>query len=270
MREASNMELLVAVVIASFVGSLHCVGMCGPLVAFAVGDPTARRRASRAWLHAAYHGGRLSTYALVGAVCGVLGAAVDHGGARLGCHRAAALLAGTMMIAVGLAAVLRAVGVRLPQAPLPRMIQRLILAGQRAAFALTPLPRALSTGLLTAFSALRLALSVRLEGGGDRQPASGRAVHDRFLAGQRAGIAPGRASACRRSPGCWGGACRWSPRWQSSCWAFLRSHSGCSARAGLRARVKIQADAASVKQVEEIGASVPPCCRKDAAAEKAP
>ena len=34
--------------------------------------------------------------------------------------------------------------------------------------------------------------------------------------------------------------------------------------------VKTQADAASVKQVEELGATVPPCCRKDAAAEKVP
>jgi hypothetical protein len=35
--------------------------------------------------------------------------------------------------------------------------------------------------------------------------------------------------------------------------------------------VKNQADGASVKQVEELGASVPPCCRKDAeAAEKVP
>ena len=145
------MELLIAVLIASFVGSLHCVGMCGPLVAFAVADPTADRRTSRAMLHAAYHGGRLLTYALVGAVCGLLGAAVDTGGARLGCHRAAALLAGTMIIAVGLVATLRALGVRLPRVPLPGVISRLVLAGQRAAIALAPLPRALATGLLTAF-----------------------------------------------------------------------------------------------------------------------
>ena len=57
------MELLFAVVIASFVGSLHCVGMCGPLVAFAVSDPQGRKAASPVRLHAAYHGGRLLTYA---------------------------------------------------------------------------------------------------------------------------------------------------------------------------------------------------------------
>jgi uncharacterized protein len=145
------MELLVAVLIASFVGSLHCVGMCGPLVAFAVGDTGERKLLSRAWLHAAYHGGRLLTYSLVGAACGALGAAIDQGGARIGCYRAAAILAGGMMILVGAAAALRAVGVRLPELPLPRLIQRLVLAGQRAAMALAPLPRALCTGLLTAF-----------------------------------------------------------------------------------------------------------------------
>ncbi len=144
------MGLLVTAVIASFVGSLHCAGMCGPLVAFAVGDPRGGR-AARVWLHVAYHGGRLLTYALVGVVCGLFGAAVDRGGARLGCHRVAALLAGGMMIAVGLAAVLRAVGVRLPQTALPGFVQRLVLSGQRAAIALEPLPRALCIGLLTAF-----------------------------------------------------------------------------------------------------------------------
>ena len=38
-----------------------------------------------------------------------------------------------------------------PKCRLPGLIQRLVLAGQRAAFALRPLPRALSIGLLTAF-----------------------------------------------------------------------------------------------------------------------
>ena len=52
---------------------------------------------------------------------------------------------------MGVAAVLRALGVRLPQVPLPGLIQRLVLTGQRAAFALRPLPRALCIGLLTAF-----------------------------------------------------------------------------------------------------------------------
>ena len=71
-EEYENMEHLATVVIASFVGSLHCTVMCGPLVAFAVGNPTGERRASRVGLHAAYHGGRLSTYSLVGGSAGPL------------------------------------------------------------------------------------------------------------------------------------------------------------------------------------------------------
>jgi sulfite exporter TauE/SafE len=144
------MQLLIAVIVASFIGSLHCVGMCGPLVAFAIGDSRGAKRWEHARLHFAYHGGRLMTYMIVGAVCGLLGAAIDGGGARIGMHRSAALVAGGMMVVVGLAAVLRAIGARLPGLPLPQVIQRGILAGQRAAFALSPLPRALCVGLLTA------------------------------------------------------------------------------------------------------------------------
>ena len=55
------------------------------------------------------------------------------------------------MIAVGIAAILRAAGARLPELPLPRLIQRSILAGQQAARVLSPLPRALCIGFLTAF-----------------------------------------------------------------------------------------------------------------------
>ena len=103
------------------------------------------------------------------------------------------------MIAVGLAAVLRAVGVRLPQLPLPGLIQRLVLTGQRAAFALDAAAAGTVHRPAHGLSALRLALPVRLLCRRDRQSASGRAVHDRLLAGQRAGLGAGRrrrADAC--------------------------------------------------------------------------
>ena len=86
---------------------------------------------------------------------------------------AAALLAGGMMIAVGVAAVLRAVGVRLPQLPLPGLIQRLVLTGQRAAFALRPLPRALCIGLLTAFLPCGWLYLFASEGAGNGSPLRG-------------------------------------------------------------------------------------------------
>ena len=144
------MAALIAVLLASLFGSLHCAGMCGPLVAFAVGTPETRSYAQRAVLQIAYHGGRLATYALVGAICGVLGAALDLGGSLLGLQRVAAVLAGAMMIAVGVLALLRYRGVTLPHVGLPAFLQRLVVVGQRAAVGLRPLPRALAIGLLTA------------------------------------------------------------------------------------------------------------------------
>ncbi len=263
------MELLATVVIASFVGSLHCTIMCGPLVAFAVGNPTSERRTLRVGLHAAYHGGRLLTYALVGAVCGALGAAVDHGGARLGCHRAAALLAGTMMIAVGLAAVLRVVGVRLPEAPLPRMIQRFIIAGQRAAFALSPLPRALSTGLLTAFLPCGWLYLFALKAAGTGSPFEGALFMIAFWLGSvpalllvGVGLQTLARLLGRRVPLVTSLAIVALGVFTLAFWMRVPVEAF--------EPVKTQADAVSVKRVEEIGASVPPCCRKDAAAEKAP
>ena len=144
------MQLLVAVVIASFVGSLHCVGMCGPLVAFAVGDPRGGS-GSRAWLHAAYHGGRLLTYALVGAVCGASGrgrrsrrgpARLPSGGGPAGRRNDDCRGRGR-----------RVAGRRRPLAPASLAGPDPATGACRPAggFRLRPLPRALCIGLLTAF-----------------------------------------------------------------------------------------------------------------------
>ena len=144
------MATLVTVLLLSLSGSLHCAGMCGPLVAFAVGTPESRSCAARTVLQVAYHGGRLIAYSLVGAICGLLGAALDLGGSLLGLQRVAAVLAGVMMIVVGVLALLRYRGAMLPHIRLPTLLQRLVVLGQRAAVGLRPLPRSLVMGLLTA------------------------------------------------------------------------------------------------------------------------
>lgn len=141
--------LISAVFAASLLGSMHCAGMCGAFLAFAVtaeGRPDLRARAR---LNAAYNLGRLVTYTALGAVGGFVGAAVDLGGSALGLQRAAAALAGSMMIVVGLIAVARAAGVRLPRAPLPAGLRTLVGRGHRAAMGLPPVARAASIGLLT-------------------------------------------------------------------------------------------------------------------------
>ncbi|MCH5373653.1 MAG: sulfite exporter TauE/SafE family protein [Planctomycetes bacterium] len=141
---------LTAVLVASLLGSLHCAGMCGALVAFAVGGAEPRSLGARAVLHVAYHGGRMLTYGVLGGVAGLLGAALDLGASMVGVNRAAAILAGLTMIGVGAVAALRHRGVSLPRWPVPAWMQRILVAGQRAALGLRPLPRALTIGLLTA------------------------------------------------------------------------------------------------------------------------
>jgi len=104
--------LLATVFVASLVGSLHCIGMCGPFVAFysgADGSGGARRLLS----HAAYSGGRLLTYAVFGVAAGAVGAALDVAGSLAGFQRIAAIIAGVTMILWGVFALLQIRGVRI-------------------------------------------------------------------------------------------------------------------------------------------------------------
>ena len=104
--------LLLTVFAASLVGSLHCVGMCGPFVAFYSGsDGSAGVR--RLVSHAAYSGGRLLTYAVFGLAAGSVGAALDVAGSLAGIQRIAAIVAGATMIAWGIFALLQVRGVRI-------------------------------------------------------------------------------------------------------------------------------------------------------------
>ncbi len=146
-------ESIAAVFVLSLTGSLHCAGMCGAFVAFAVSTPTIggadAPQPNRNALHIAYNGGRLVTYTILGAIAGTIGAALDLGGAQVGIARTAMLFAGAVMIAFGLIAFLRLRGVRLPNAPVPARWRALIARGQRYALGKPPVVRALTIGLLT-------------------------------------------------------------------------------------------------------------------------
>lgn len=145
----SMFPLMIAVLSASLLGSLHCAGMCGGLMFFALGSDGETSRAGRARLQAAYHGGRMLTYTLLGVGAGALGQAIDFGGSYLGLQRAAALFAGAMMIGFGLITLARIRGVRIAHVGVPGPLRRSVERAQRAAFALSPTRRALTIGLLT-------------------------------------------------------------------------------------------------------------------------
>lgn len=141
------LPLAATVLLASLLGSLHCAGMCGAFLLFAVADPN--QRGPRPSLHLAYHLGRLATYTTLGTIAGSLGAAFDLGGSLIGVQRTAAILAGAMMILFGAIALLRIQGVAIPAPPIPAAWQRLVTRGHNAAARRPPLIRALATGLLT-------------------------------------------------------------------------------------------------------------------------
>ncbi|MEO1230644.1 MAG: sulfite exporter TauE/SafE family protein [Myxococcota bacterium] len=138
------MELLSTVLLASFVGSLHCFGMCGGFVGFYAGAG----RGTSAWLsHGAYNGGRLLTYVGLGALAGGLGATFEALPGLAHIERAAGLVAGVLIVAWGLLLLLQALGARWATLPgsytLGRQVTRVLgrLADE------PPLLRALLLGL---------------------------------------------------------------------------------------------------------------------------
>ncbi len=124
--------LLGSVFVASLLGSLHCVGMCGPFALLA-GSPTRDTGVSRGrWSllipSIAYSCGRLTTYGVVGVVFGSLGMALNRGVGFASYQQTATYLAGSLMIVVGGVALARQMGstIQLPNiaGPLQRVLQR--------------------------------------------------------------------------------------------------------------------------------------------------
>jgi len=87
--------------LAGLAGSLHCVGMCGPLL-IAFGSPS-----KKGWMGwpglLACHAGRLWTYGLLGLLAGLTGAELRQSAELLGWQRPLAILAGLGVILTGFA-----------------------------------------------------------------------------------------------------------------------------------------------------------------------
>ena len=135
-----------SVLVASLLGSPHCAGMCGGFVCFYSGQDGR----GRGWAHVAYNAGRWLSYVLLGALAGALGRTLDQMGASAGLHRAAAVAAGSLMVVWGGGALLSALGVRLPHAGAPGVLQARFTAAVRAVREQPPVVRALPVGLVTA------------------------------------------------------------------------------------------------------------------------
>ena len=72
----TTLALFGALALTGLAGSLHCVGMCGPiLVGLSRKLPEGR---SFAWDAIAYHGGRLWTYMVLGLIAGAFGQRLEQ------------------------------------------------------------------------------------------------------------------------------------------------------------------------------------------------
>ena len=92
-------ELLITVLVASLLGSLHCAAMCGGLVTAMglFGSQTGARRGTAL----GFHVGRLLVYLGLGALAGAFGSAVDLAFSGVGMARVAAVVAGVMVLGAG-------------------------------------------------------------------------------------------------------------------------------------------------------------------------
>jgi hypothetical protein len=78
----------------------HCVGMCSPFVLFVSRRyvPPGRGRAAVFVAQSWYAAGRIVTYAVLGAAAGALGGVVELAGGLVGFQRAAAVVAGGVLV----------------------------------------------------------------------------------------------------------------------------------------------------------------------------
>lgn len=129
---ATNAALLAgyaSLLLAGLGGSLHCIGMCGPILigfsqsfarsnepppteanpdrdaAVSAGDGPlpGDRRPSLMWDFAAYHTGRIWTYALLGLIAGFVGHGLRESSTWMGWQRGAGVAIGVFVVITGLA-----------------------------------------------------------------------------------------------------------------------------------------------------------------------
>ncbi|MDX2182825.1 MAG: sulfite exporter TauE/SafE family protein [Gemmatimonadaceae bacterium] len=130
--------LLVAIFVASLVGSAHCAAMCGSFACLANG------RAS-GW----YHAGRLVSYLTLGVIAGAMGGLVNLGGAWVGVQRAATIVASLLIVVWGVVMLAEQRGVRVPLPSVATPAQRWLGGALHALRDRPPALRGAALGLLT-------------------------------------------------------------------------------------------------------------------------
>ncbi len=142
--------LLGAVFLSGLLGSLHCAGMCGGFVCLYAGsDRSGGNEGGRGWSHLAYNAGRLTSYVALGAVAGAVGAGLDRAGRLADLNRAAAVLAGSLVVLWGAVTLLQLAGIRTGRLVVPPGLQTALGSLLYRVRGKPPVVRAFATGLLT-------------------------------------------------------------------------------------------------------------------------
>ncbi len=178
------MTLVLAVLVASLLGSVHCAAMCGAFVCFYATSGAS----SASWRHAtpshaAYNLGRLISYVVLGLIAGALGGILDRAGMMAGVGKIAAVVAGVLMVAWGAGAVLAARGVRIPGPGVPAPWQRAMGAALQRVRNQPPVIRAAATGLVTTLLPCGWLYAFVVTAGGAGSPLRGALVMLVFWAG---------------------------------------------------------------------------------------
>lgn len=135
--------LLLSVLGASVLGSLHCAAMCGGFVCAVSGQ--GRPLASQI----VWHAGRGAIYLALGAGAGVLGAGFEHVLVSWGLPHVAAVLAGALLVVSGVVALARLAGLGGHHEATPSPFANLLGAGLRGVREWPLLPRGFAMGAMT-------------------------------------------------------------------------------------------------------------------------
>lgn len=173
--------LMGTVFVASLLGSLHCVGMCGPFALLASTDPN--KRSAILAPSIAYSLGRLTTYSLIGLLFGALGMALNESVSFSGLQQTATYLAGGLMILVGLISFARIAGARIRLPWLLQSLQKAIQLAFRKTTQMRTLPRAFSIGTLTSLMPCGWLYTFAITAAGTGSPAWGLALMAVFWVG---------------------------------------------------------------------------------------
>jgi len=94
-------ELLITALMVGFLGGVHCLGMCGPLAGaftFSLASEIQKSPAHVAKMQLTYNLGRLTSYAVLGAIAGVVGMVLVEAGSLLSVQRWLLAFAGIWML----------------------------------------------------------------------------------------------------------------------------------------------------------------------------